>query len=61
MLRKLNQYLGEDKGEEIESSTKGEDTVPDYYLEKGKNEGFITYAELNENLPEGIIEADRLR
>ena len=29
-------------------------------LEKGKNDGFITYAELNENLPEGIIEADRL-
>ena len=29
-------------------------------LKKGKNEGFITYAELNENLPEGVIEADRL-
>ncbi|MCH2473385.1 MAG: RNA polymerase sigma factor RpoD [Gammaproteobacteria bacterium] len=43
----------------MESSEK-EKTPFQILLEKGKSEGFITYAELNENLPEGIIEADRL-
>ena len=58
-VEEIESVLGEDKGEEIESSTK-EKTPFQILLEKGKNEGFITYAELNENLPEGIIEADRL-
>ncbi|MDG2296715.1 MAG: RNA polymerase sigma factor RpoD [Gammaproteobacteria bacterium] len=58
-VEEIESVLGEDKGEEIEYSTK-EKTPFQILLEKGKNEGFITYAELNENLPEGIIEADRL-
>jgi RNA polymerase primary sigma factor len=58
-VEEIESVLGEDKGEEIESSEK-EKTPFQILLEKGKNEGFITYAELNENLPEGIIEADRL-
>ena len=58
-VEEIESVLGEDKGEEIESSTK-EKTPFQILLEKGKNEGFITYAELNENLPEGIIEAERL-
>ena len=58
-VEEIESVLGEDKGEEIESATK-EKTPFQILLEKGKNEGFITYAELNENLPEGIIEADRL-
>ena len=58
-VEEIESVLGEDKGEEIASSTK-EKTPFQILLEKGKNEGFITYAELNENLPEGIIEADRL-
>ncbi len=58
-VEEIESVLGEDKGEEIESSSK-EKTPFQILLEKGKNEGFITYAELNENLPEGIIEADRL-
>ena len=58
-VEEIESVLGGDKGEEIESSEK-EKTPFQILLEKGKNEGFITYAELNENLPEGIIEADRL-
>ena len=58
-VEEIESVLGEDKGEEIESATK-EKTPFQILLEKGKHEGFITYAELNENLPEGIIEADRL-
>ena len=55
----IESVFGGDKGEEIESSDK-EKTPFQLLLEKGKQEGFLTYAELNENLPEGIIEADRL-
>ena len=52
-LKRARRSLG------AESSEK-EETPFQILLEKGKSEGFITYAELNENLPEGIIEADRL-
>ena len=58
-VEEIESVLGEDKEETIESSEK-EKTPFQILLEKGKSEGFITYAELNENLPEGIIEADRL-
>ena len=58
-VEEIELVLGEDKEETIESSEK-EKTPFQILLEKGKSEGFITYAELNENLPEGIIEADRL-
>jgi len=58
-VEEIESALSQDNSEEIESSTK-EKTPFQILLEKGKNEGFITYAELNENLPEGIIEADRL-
>ena len=58
-VEEIESVLGEDKEETIESSEK-EQTPFQILLEKGKSEGFITYAELNENLPEGIIEADRL-
>ena len=58
-VEEIESVLSEDKEETIESSEK-EKTPFQILLEKGKSEGFITYAELNENLPEGIIEADRL-
>jgi len=58
-VEEIESVLGEDKEETIEPSEK-EKTPFQILLEKGKAEGFITYAELNENLPEGIIEADRL-
>ena len=58
-VEEIELVLGEDEEETIESSEK-EKTPFQILLEKGKSEGFITYAELNENLPEGIIEADRL-
>ena len=58
-VEEIESVLGEDKDETLESSEK-EKTPFQILLEKGKSEGFITYAELNENLPEGIIEADRL-
>ncbi len=58
-VEEIELVLGEDKEETIEPSEK-EKTPFQILLEKGKSEGFITYAELNENLPEGIIEADRL-
>ena len=58
-VEEIESVLGEDKEETIESSEK-EKTPFQILLEKGTSEGFITYAELNENLPEGIIEADRL-
>ncbi len=58
-VEEIESVLGEDEEETIESSEK-ERTPFQILLEKGKSEGFITYAELNENLPEGIIEADRL-
>lgn len=58
-VEEIESVLGEDKEETIEPSEK-EKTPFQILLEKGKADGFITYAELNENVPEGIIEADRL-
>ena len=58
-LDELQSVLSGDEGETIDS-TDEEESPFQLLLKKGKNEGFITYAELNENLPEGVIEADRL-
>ena len=58
-LEEIQSAFSEDDDESIDSSEK-EKSPFQLLLQKGKNEGFITYAELNENLPEGIIEADRL-
>jgi len=56
----LQSVLAQNEDEEIGSSAEKEQGPLQLLLEKGKKEGFITYAELNENLPEGIIETDRL-
>ena len=56
----LQSALTQNEDEEIGSSSKEEQGPLHLLLEKGKKEGFITYAELNEQLPKGIIEADRL-
>ena len=56
----LQSVLVQNEDEEIGSSVQKEQGPLQLLLEKGKKEGFITYAELNENLPEGIIETDRL-
>jgi len=56
----LQSALIQNKDEEIGSSSKEEQGPLHLLLEKGKKEGFITYAELNEQLPKGIVEADRL-
>ncbi|MFL2548321.1 MAG: RNA polymerase sigma factor RpoD [Gammaproteobacteria bacterium] len=58
-LEELQSVFTDDEGESIDSSDE-EESPFQLLLKKGKNEGFITYAELNENLPEGVIEADRL-
>ena len=58
-LDELESVFSEDEDESIDSSEE-EESPFQLLLKKGKNEGFITYAELNENLPEGVIEADRL-
>ena len=58
-LEELESVFSEDEDESIDSS-EDEESPFQLLLKKGKNEGFITYAELNENLPEGVIEADRL-
>ena len=58
-LDELQSVFTEDGDESIDSSDE-EESPFQLLLKKGKNEGFITYAELNENLPEGVIEADRL-
>ena len=58
-LEELESVFSEDEDESIDSSDEVESPFQ-LLLKKGKNEGFITYAELNENLPEGVIEADRL-
>lgn len=58
-LEELESVFSEDEDESIDSSDE-EESPFQLLLKKGKNEGFITYAELNENLPEGVIEADRL-
>jgi len=52
--------LTQNEDEEIGSSSKEEQGPLHLLLAKGKKEGFITYAELNEQLPKGIVEADRL-
>jgi len=56
----LQSALTQNEDEEIGSPTKEEQGPLHLLLEKGKKEGFITYAELNEQLPKGIVEADRL-
>ena len=56
----LQSALTQNEDEEIGSSNKEEQGPLHLLLEKGKKEGFITYAELNEQLPKGIVEADRL-
>ena len=58
-LDELESVFSDDEDESIDSSDE-EESPFQLLLKKGKNEGFITYAELNENLPEGVIEADRL-
>ena len=58
-LDELQSVFTDDEGESIDSSDE-EESPFQLLLKKGKNEGFITYAELNENLPEGVMEADRL-
>ena len=58
-LDELQSVFTDDEDESIDSSDE-EESPFQLLLKKGKNEGFITYAELNENLPEGVIEADRL-
>jgi RNA polymerase primary sigma factor len=56
----LQSVLTQNDDDEIGSSEEKEQGPLQLLLKKGKKEGFITYAELNENLPEGIIESDRL-
>ncbi len=56
----LQSVLTQNEDDEIGSSAEKEQGPLQLLLEKGKKEGFITYAELNENLPEGTIETDRL-
>ena len=56
----LQSVLTQNEDEEIGSSSKEEQGPLHLLLAKGKKEGFITYAELNEQLPKGIVEADRL-
>ncbi len=58
-LDELESVFSDDEDESIDTSDE-EESPFQLLLKKGKNEGFITYAELNENLPEGVIEADRL-
>jgi RNA polymerase primary sigma factor len=55
----LESVLTQNEDEEIVSSEEKQGPIQ-LLLAKGKKEGFITYAELNEQLPKGIVEADRL-
>ena len=55
----LESVLTNNDDEEIGSSEEKQGPIQ-ILLAKGKKEGFITYAELNEQLPKGIVEADRL-
>ena len=50
----------QNEDDQIGSSSEEKQGPIQLLLEKGKKEGFITYAELNEQLPKGIVEADRL-
>jgi len=56
----LESLLTQNEDEEIGSSSAEKQGPLQLLLAKGKKEGFITYAELNEQLPKGIVEADRL-
>jgi len=56
----LESLLTQNEDDEIGSSSEEKQGPLQLLLEKGKKEGFITYAELNEQLPKGIVEADRL-
>ena len=56
----LDALLTQNEGDEIGSSSEEKQGPLQLLLTKGKKEGFITYAELNEQLPKGIVEADRL-
>ena len=56
----LESLLTQNEGDEIGSSSEEKQGPLQLLLAKGKKEGFITYAELNEQLPKGIVEADRL-
>ena len=56
----LESLLTQNEGNEIGSSSEEKQGPLQLLLTKGKKEGFITYAELNEQLPKGIVEADRL-
>ena len=56
----LESLLTQNEGDEIGSSSEEKQGPLQLLLTKGKKEGFITYAELNEQLPKGIVEADRL-
>ena len=56
----LESLLTQNEDDEIGSSSEEKQGPLQLLLTKGKKEGFITYAELNEQLPKGIVEADRL-
>ena len=56
----LESLLTQNESDEIGSSSEEKQGPLQLLLTKGKKEGFITYAELNEQLPKGIVEADRL-
>ena len=56
----LESLLTQNEGDGIGSSSEEKQGPLQLLLTKGKKEGFITYAELNEQLPKGIVEADRL-
>lgn len=56
----LESLLTQNENDEIGSSSEEKQGPLQLLLAKGKKEGFITYAELNEQLPKGIVEADRL-
>ena len=56
----LESLLTQNEDDEIGSSSEEKQGPLQLLLAKGKKEGFVTYAELNEQLPKGIVEADRL-
>ena len=59
-VENLESLLTQNEDDEIGSSSEEKQGPLQLLLAKGKKEGFITYAELNEQLPKGIVEADRL-
>ena len=56
----LESLLTQNESDEIGSLSEEKQGPLQLLLAKGKKEGFVTYAELNEQLPKGIVEADRL-